>query len=128
MFILLIITTTRLLDDIIFLQPRVVTINGIVIYCVELNKSIKTQTKSVKGRGIYKDKSSLISSSMTRESHKEFHNLMVEGRKEFTYASVLANRIVKCWLCQWVDDIRGVRVIVMSTRQCNILQNRSSFT
>jgi len=35
------------------------------------------------------------------------------NRKEFNYASVLANRVVKCSLCSQVDDVSGIWVIVM---------------
>jgi len=50
----------------------------------------------------------------------EFHNLIVEGKKEFKQVSVLANRIVKRWLCPQVDVARGVKARLKSTRPCNI--------
>ena len=76
----------------------------IVIFCVETQKEYKNTRiiihKSVKGRGA---RILIISSIMTKESGREFHNLMIEGRKNINYVSVLANGIVKCWLCPRVD-------------------------
>ena len=40
-----------------------------------------------------------MSSSSINESGREFHNLIVEGRKEFKYVSVLAKGVTKRWLC-----------------------------
>ena len=62
-----------------------------------------------------------MSSRSTNESGREFHNLIVEGRKEFIYVSVLAKGVTKYWLCPLVDVERVVSVIEMSTRPCNIL-------
>ena len=39
-----------------------------------------------------------MSSSSINESGREFHNLIVEGRKEFKYVSVLAKGVTKRWL------------------------------
>ena len=62
-----------------------------------------------------------MSSRLTNESGREFHNLIVEGRKEFNYVSVLAKGVTKYWLCPLVDVERVVSVIETSTRPCNIL-------
>ena len=57
-----------------------------------------------------------MSSSSINESGREFHNLIVEGRKEFKYVSVLAKGVTKRWLCPRVDAERGESVIETSTR------------
>ena len=62
-----------------------------------------------------------MSSRSINESGKEFHNLIVEGRKEFKYVSVLAKGVTKRWLCPRVGVERGVSVIETSTRPFNIL-------
>ena len=62
-----------------------------------------------------------MSSSSINESGREFHNLIVEGRKEFKYVSVLAKGVTKRWLCPRVDDERGPSVIETSTRSFTIL-------
>ena len=57
-----------------------------------------------------------MSSSSINESGREFHSLIVEGRKEFKYVSVLAKGATKRWLCPRVDVKRGANVIETSTR------------
>ena len=85
-------------------------------------KSLQTQIiicKSVKGRGARI--SYLTTYSLVRKSGNEFHNLIVEGKNEFKYVPVLANGIMKCWLCSRVDEVRGNRINVLSAIPYNIL-------
>ena len=61
-----------------------------------------------------------MSSRSTNESDREFHNLIVEGRKEYKFVSVLVKGVTKQRLCLRVDVERGVNVIETSTRPCNM--------
>ena len=65
-----------------------------------------------------------MSSRLTNESGIEFHNLVVEGRKEFKIVSVLAKGVR---LCPRVDVERGTSVIETSTRPFLILFCKTSY-
>jgi len=61
------------------------------------------------------------------ELGREFHRVIVDGKKECKYVSVLAKGTMKRWLCPQVEDERGVSEIGTSTSPCRILQNIISF-
>jgi len=81
------------------------------MYCIKLRKIIKHRClyinqlrEEVQGEGIF-----IIDLELGSESYDL-------KKKKFNYVSVLANKMVKCWLYSQVDDVRGIRIIVMPTR------------
>jgi len=63
-----------------------------------------------------------VSSSSTSELGREFHRVIVDGKKEckINMFQFWQKGVTKRWLCPRVEDERGVSEIGTSTNPCRI--------